>query len=204
MLDYGIQIARALAHAHERQILHKDLKSANVIVTSDQRIKVVDFGIARRMGPAGIEQVTIGGSQTSRVVAGTPAYMAPEVLRGEAADVRSDVWALGVLLYEMASGTHPFSGLTAFEVIASIMAGPPHALRTSMPPGLRTVVQRCLTVDRAERLPTARRCGARTRGRAREDRPRNAGMEPRGVQDALHGCTDAPACRCSPPLLPRR
>ncbi len=150
VLDYGIQIARALAHAHERQILHKDLKSANVIVTSDEQIKVVDFGIARRMGPAGIEQVTLGASQTSRVVAGTPAYMAPEVLRGEAADARSDVWALGVLLYEMASGTHPFSGVTAFEVIASIMAGPP-TLRTSMPPGLRTVVQRCLTVDRAER-----------------------------------------------------
>jgi len=150
VLDYGIQIARALAHAHERQILHKDLKSANVIVTSDEQIKVVDFGIARRMGPAGIEQVTLGASQTSRVLAGTPAYMAPEVLRGEAADVRSDVWALGVLLYEMASGTHPFSGVTAFEVIASIMAGPP-TLRTSMPPGLRTVVQRCLTVDRAER-----------------------------------------------------
>ena len=152
VLDYGIQIARALAHAHERQILHKDLKTANVMVTSDHRIKVVDFGIARRLDAAGVEQATITGSLPSRLVAGTPAYMSPEVLRGEAADVRSDVWALGVLLYEMAAGTHPFNGLTAFEVVASIMEGPPRALSTSMPPQIRTIVQRCLAVDPAERF----------------------------------------------------
>ena len=152
VLDYGIQTARALAHAHERGLLHRDLKSSNIIVTSDHRIKVVDFGLAKLLGPSAIAQPTLGPSTSSRMLVGTPAYMSPEVLRGEPADVRSDVWAIGVLLYEMASGEYPFPGLTAFEVVAAMMAGPTPLLTGRIPPELGPVIQQCLAIDPAERF----------------------------------------------------
>jgi TolB-like protein len=167
VLDYGIQIARALGHAHDRQILHKDLKSANVIVTADHRVKVVDFGIAKRMDPSGVEQATLGRATPVRVLAGTPACMAPEVLRGEPADVRSDVWAMGVILFEMSSGECPFRGLTPVEVGAAIMHGSSAATATRITPALRPIVQRCLSVNPVERFQRlADVCAALERVRA--------------------------------------
>jgi serine/threonine protein kinase len=111
----GMQLADALAHAHERGIVHRDLKSGNVLVTPSGRLKVLDFGLSKRMEQRVSEETTKfdQGWDEQHSITGTLPYMAPELLRGEEADARSDVWALGVVLYEMAAGRRPFRGGTA-------------------------------------------------------------------------------------------
>ncbi|HUP47970.1 MAG TPA: protein kinase [Thermoanaerobaculia bacterium] len=146
VLQYGVQLAGALAHAHDRGIVHRDLKSSNVIVSPDGRVKVLDFGLARRQ--AGEEVGETSQVQTSLTeagtVVGTLAYMSPEQLRGKPAEARSDVWALGVMLYELAAGSRPFRGQTSFELSAAILNTAPPSLETRVPPWLQAVVERCL------------------------------------------------------------
>jgi serine/threonine-protein kinase len=121
VLRYGAQIAGALAHAHGRGIVHHDLKSSNIVVTPDGLVKVLDFGLARRIpGDLSADPMMTVSAIGLGAVSGTLAYMAPEVLRGEPGDARSDLWALGVVLYEAASGRLPFRGKTAFELSSSI------------------------------------------------------------------------------------
>jgi TolB-like protein/tRNA A-37 threonylcarbamoyl transferase component Bud32/Flp pilus assembly protein TadD len=158
VLRYGLQLADAVAHAHQRGIIHRDLKSANVIITPEGRAKVLDFGLAKRLGR---EELTEATTQTMDsltgpgTVVGTLAYMAPEQLRGQPADARSDVWALGVVLCEMAAGQRPFQGQTGFELSSAILSQPPAPL----PPGpggappteLRAVIERCLEKEPAQR-----------------------------------------------------
>ena len=114
----GRQLADALEHARAHGVVHRDLKSANVVVTPEGRAKVLDFGIARRQTPARAETETQAMTSAPGAAAGTVAYMAPEVLRGAEASARSDIWALGVILYEMATGRLPFAGGEASDVIA--------------------------------------------------------------------------------------
>jgi serine/threonine protein kinase/tetratricopeptide (TPR) repeat protein len=155
VIAYGIAIADALAHAHGRGLLHKDLKSANVMVTEDDRIKVVDFGIAQRLDQTSVEALTRSGARLAETLAGTPAYMPPEVLRGAPANTRSDIWALGVLLYEMATGVRPFRGTTEFEIGAAILHEVPRPLPHDLPPAFRSVVNGCLAKDPASRSASA-------------------------------------------------
>jgi Tol biopolymer transport system component len=157
MLRYGSEIASALGHAHERGVVHRDLKAANVMVASDGRIKVLDFGIARRASAA-VDEIT--RSQTSIEaaggIAGTLPYMAPEVLGGEPAGPQSDIWSFGVLLYELAAGQRPFAGATGFAMSSAILHDPPTPLPGHVPPGLQGVIHRALAKDRSERYRSAR------------------------------------------------
>ena len=155
-IRYGAQIADAIGHAHKHGIVHRDLKSANVVVTPEAQVKVLDFGIASRI--TGEQQdggETLLGVTQPGVLMGTPGYMAPEVFTGNAADPRADIWALGVILHEMASGSLPFSGSTPVELASAILKDLPAALPVRVAPMLRRIVQRCLAKDPAQRYQTA-------------------------------------------------
>jgi tetratricopeptide (TPR) repeat protein len=155
LLRYGIQIADALAHAHGQGVIHRDLKSANVVVTPDGRAKVLDFGLAHAVEFSRETSQTCGVSAAEPPLAGTLAYMAPELLRGESAGARSDIWALGVVLYEMASGRRPFDGVTSFALTAAILHAAPAALPDRIPAALQTIIRRCLAKDPLERYGQA-------------------------------------------------
>src|SRR5207302_528206 len=152
---YGAQIADALAHAHDRGIVHRDLKGSNVMVTGDGRVKVLDFGLATRMEREEISELTLSYDTLESKLVGTLPYMSPEVLRGHKADHLSDIWALGVMLYEAAAGRLPFRGNTGFEVTSAILREPPPPLPPSVPHGLAAVIQRCLMKEPAERYQRA-------------------------------------------------
>src|SRR5438128_2326549 len=152
---YGLQIADALAYAHAHGVVHRDLKSANVVVTKEGYVKVLDFGLAKRRansdtGETLSETLTEQGS-----IVGTIQYMAPEVLRGAEADARVDVWALGVILYEMSTGNLPFDGRTQFEITSAILRDRPTRLPIELPSPLHTVIARCLAKDPEERYQSA-------------------------------------------------
>lgn len=156
----GVQISSALVRAHDRGIIHRDLKTSNIVVTLDGLVKVLDFGLAKQVtdrGDTSLEGPTrsFETMQTSSTFSGTLAYMSPEVLRGEAADYRSDLWALGVVLYEAASGRRPFEGRTGFELSSAIMREMPKPLGHPVPPGLWAIVQRCLSKEPAQRYQRA-------------------------------------------------
>lgn len=147
----GIQAADALAYAHEHGVVHRDFKAANVIISDDRRLKVVDFGLARRDDARLDEATTLASIVPTGTVAGTPYAMAPEQMRGEVADGRTDIWALGVLLYEMVTGANPFAGKTVAELYASILTMAPVPLPSTVHPGLRAVIERSLEKDPARR-----------------------------------------------------
>ncbi len=160
VVNTALPLASALAHAHERGIVHRDLKSSNIVLATDGRPVVLDFGLARRVplhGTPASEDSTI---TSDRPLAGTLSYMAPEVLRGGHADARSDIWSLGVVLYEMATGTLPFTGRTPFETSSAIMREVPRPMPPQVPLVLRLIIERCLVKDPAARYERASDVGA--------------------------------------------
>lgn len=152
---YGVQIADALAHAHARGVFHGDVKPGNVMVGPQGQSKIVDFGLARRVRAAGDAVTTLGATSAGAAATGTPAYMAPEVLRGGSFDARSDIWSLGVLLHEMIAGALPFPGRTVPEMLSAILRDAPRALPSDTPAGLGAVVRRCLAKEPEDRYQTA-------------------------------------------------
>ncbi|HKT80369.1 MAG TPA: serine/threonine-protein kinase [Vicinamibacterales bacterium] len=143
-------IAEALASAHDRGVIHGDLKPENVMRTYDGRVKILDFGLAR------LERAEDAGR--SWVFAGTPGYMAPELINGQNPDLRSDVFALGVLLYEIATGTHPFAAATAAEMERRVLMHDPTPVattRSDLQEPLLSVIERCLRKAPAERFASA-------------------------------------------------
>lgn len=153
---YGLQAADALGYAHDHGVVHRDFKAANVIVTETGRLKIVDFGLARRGDALMASATTMGSVVPAGAAAGTPYAMAPEQVRGDSSDARTDIWALGVLLYEMVTGARPFTGTTVPELFSAILRDPPTALPERVPLELRAVIERCLEKDPERRHPHAR------------------------------------------------
>jgi eukaryotic-like serine/threonine-protein kinase len=157
VIRYGEQIADAMAHAHEHGVIHRDLKSPNVIITSAGRVKVLDFGLAKHITPDEISLKTqsLSTLTSEGAIVGTMHYMAPELFRGESADARSDIWALGVILYEMVNGKRPFRGKTSYELSSVILHEDPPRLADNAPLGLRAVIEHCLAKDPQQRYQHA-------------------------------------------------
>jgi serine/threonine-protein kinase len=162
VVRYGRQLAEALAHAHARGVVHRDFKSANVVVTPEGQVKVLDFGLAKRLVPEAGDAATQATQALTEagVVAGTVAYMAPEQLLGRPADARSDLWALGVVLYELLAGERPFQGKTGFALSSAILNQPVPPVPASVPAPLAGVIDRCLAKDPGERFQRADEVGA--------------------------------------------
>ena len=164
VLRYAIQIADALARAHGHGIIHRDLKPGNVMITK-VGAKLLDFGLAKSRAPmesaSALDAMTRTHPLTARgTILGTFQYMSPEQLEGRDADARSDIFALGAVIYEMATGKAAFGGKTPASVIASILTTEPAPVSTlapASPPALDRLVRHCLAKDPGDRWQTARR-----------------------------------------------
>jgi serine/threonine protein kinase/tetratricopeptide (TPR) repeat protein len=161
IVEIASALADALAAAHEKSIVHRDLKPANVMLTGDGRVKVLDFGLAKEMHPSEPDDATMtsAGHTALGVVMGTPAYMSPEQIAGRALDHRTDIFSLGIILYEMASGRRPFDGASSAELASAILRDTPHPLseiRAGIPDALSMVIQRCLEKTTENRFASAR------------------------------------------------
>jgi serine/threonine protein kinase/tetratricopeptide (TPR) repeat protein len=160
-IDYGVQIARGLAAAHEKGIVHRDLKPENSFVTKDGRVKILDFGLAKLTQPqSGSEHdvPTLTEGTEAGLVMGTVGYMAPEQVRGQAADHRADIFAFGAILYEMLAGKRAFQKPTSPETMTAILNEDPPGISqvaTNIPPALQRVVHRCLEKNPEQRFQSA-------------------------------------------------
>ena len=164
----ALQIAGALAAAHEQGVVHRDLKPGNVVVTPRGQVKVLDFGVAKFVGGAAPEDVTVRTTGAPGVV-GTLAYMAPEQLLESGVDARTDLYALGVVLYRMTTGRLPFEGLPPLALVNRILNEPPAAprtLRAQLSPALEALILRCLEKEPARRPGSAAALAAELSGEA--------------------------------------
>jgi serine/threonine protein kinase/Tol biopolymer transport system component len=162
-VDYGVQIAHGLAAAHEKGIVHRDLKPDNVFVTRDDRVKILDFGLAKpgagTVSGSETESPTVSGYTEPGKVMGTVGYMSPEQVRGVTADARSDIFSFGSMLYEMLTGRRAFQGETAAETMTAILRDEPADLAESgraVPLSLAPVVRHCLEKKPEKRFQSAR------------------------------------------------
>ena len=161
-LEIAIPLADAVAAAHEKGILHRDLKPDNLMMTDEGRLKILDFGLAKLKPEAGVSGVselpTKSRTEEGRIV-GTVAYMSPEQAEGKTLDSRSDIFSLGIVLYEMATGERPFQGETTASVLSSILKDAPRSvteLNPDVPRDMSRLINRCLVKDPEHRYQTAK------------------------------------------------
>jgi TolB-like protein len=164
ILATGTALADALAAAHEKGIVHRDLKPANIMMTRDGRLKVLDFGLAKEVRATDPADATLAAAGRTEigVVMGTPAYMSPEQVTGRDVDHRTDIFSLGILLYQAASGVRPFEGATSIELASAVLRDTPRPLgemRSDVPVELTRLIRRCLEKDPQRRVQTARDVG---------------------------------------------
>lgn len=158
-IDYGVQIARGLAAAHERGIIHRDLKPENIFIVSDGHAKILDFGLAREAANDTSAHTMTREGTAPGVVMGTTGYMSPEQVRGGAVDARSDVFALGIVLFEMLTGRRAFRRDSTAETISAILNDDPagvSSVRAEVSPAIDRIVQHCLEKRPSERFQSAR------------------------------------------------
>ena len=176
-LEQIVEIARALgdalAVAHDKGIVHRDLKPGNVMVTNEGHVKVLDFGLAKDVRAANGGDLTLtSDSQTQiGIVMGTPAYMSPEQTAGRLLDHRTDIFSLGVVLHEMATGRRPFEGTSSAELVSAILRDTPPSVtdaRPDLPSDLARIIRRCLEKDPSHRVQTARDVSNEFRDLARQ------------------------------------
>src|SRR5439155_2340203 len=160
-VDYGVQIAQGLACAHEKGVVHRDVKPENIFVTRDARVKILDFGLAKqaRMGAAA-DGATLTSSHTAAgLVLGTAGYMSPEQVRGKPADARSDIFAFGAVLYEILCGNRAFHRDTGAETMTAILREDPPEISVTahqISPALDRIMRRCLEKDPEQRFQSAK------------------------------------------------
>jgi hypothetical protein len=164
-IDYGVQIAQGLAIAHAKEIVHRDLKPENLFLTKDGRVKILDFGLAKAVQKTGgpgpdSEGATLTSAQTAAgMVMGTASYMAPEQVRGESVDARTDIFAFGAVLYEMLSGHRAFRRDTSAETMTAVLKDDPPELKDPLhpiSPALDRIVRRCLEKSPEQRFQSAK------------------------------------------------
>jgi len=151
-LSIGQQVAEAVSAAHDRSVIHRDLKPGNIKITPEGKVKVLDFGLAKASPPKG-QSVETAVTQPGRIM-GTPAYMSPEQACGKDTDYRTDIWSFGCMMYEMLTGKVPFEGETVTDTVAKILEREPdwQALPPDTPMNIRTLLRRCLEKDPRRRL----------------------------------------------------
>jgi Tol biopolymer transport system component len=158
-LDYALQIAHGLSAAHQKGVTHRDLKPENLFLTRDGRVKILDFGLAKLVASAaegGATSASTVAAQTEPgIVLGTPGYMSPEQVRGQAVDQRSDIFAFGAVLYEILTGERAFRGTSKADVMSAILKEEPRE-DARIAPGIRKVIQRCLEKEPGGRYESAR------------------------------------------------
>lgn len=160
-MEYAAQLATGLAAAHERGVVHRDLKPENIFITSDGRVKILDFGLAKLCEPKDVtgDEPTEKIHTEPGVVMGTPGYMSPEQVRGSDIDARSDIFSFGGIAYEMLTGQRAFQGQSSVETMNAILHRDPPEFSASgqqIPAALERIIRRCLEKDRAERFHSAR------------------------------------------------
>jgi serine/threonine protein kinase len=204
LLDVVAQAASALSAAHEAGIVHRDVKPENLMLRRDGLVKVVDFGIAKLTAAPSLDTGASTAAQATQpgAVLGTVRYMSPEQARGGAVDARSDVWSLGVVLYELVSGAPPFAGENAIATLAAILERDPQPLEAvapHVPAPLARLVDRALRKAPHDRVASAAELAAELRRIARELETGDAPEREAETAAFVPGAASAPAAPQSPP-----